>query len=263
MRADTTPPSPPRRWSGGWYPALLVAAARRGAAGCAAARRPGDEPRPQARPARPGGQRARVLRPRAPGRSGAGRGRRDVRPRGRAWDRACRMTSSPAPDDVRAAQEAEWHNSATWHGGILGLYYSKRDPRAFVPKRNPGMGVTINFARPLGVVTLAVILLIPRWGASRRASRGVEPGTGAAHPVSTVARRRALRRYRCRAASGRRNAGAGPDARVRPACSGAIRRRCGAAPPPPPAPAPSPPRTRPPAPACGCGARPRAPAPRG
>jgi uncharacterized membrane protein len=50
--------------------------------------------------------------------------------------------------------EAEWQNSAKWHGGWLGLYYSRRDSRAFVPKRRQAMGVTINFAKPLGVYYL-------------------------------------------------------------------------------------------------------------
>ena len=58
----------------------------------------------------------------------------------------------------REIDDAEWHNPANWHGGLLGIYYSKRDSRSFVPKRNPIMGITINFARPLGIAFLVGIL---------------------------------------------------------------------------------------------------------
>jgi uncharacterized membrane protein len=57
-----------------------------------------------------------------------------------------------------ASEDAEWNDPANWHGGLLGLYFSRRDPRAFVPKRS-GLGVTINFARPLGVAFLVGIAL--------------------------------------------------------------------------------------------------------
>lgn len=67
-----------------------------------------------------------------------------------------------ATDNER--DEAEWRNPANWHGGWLGIYYSKRDSRSFVPKRNPNFGVTINFARKEGIVlllcVLAVVLLV-------------------------------------------------------------------------------------------------------
>ena len=55
--------------------------------------------------------------------------------------------------------ETEWRSPENWHGGPLGLYYSRRDSRAFVPKRNPAFGATINFARPLGVVWLVGLLV--------------------------------------------------------------------------------------------------------
>ena len=58
----------------------------------------------------------------------------------------------------REIDDAEWGNPANWHGGFLGVYYSQRDSRSFVPKRNPIMGVTINFARPGGIVFLTGIL---------------------------------------------------------------------------------------------------------
>jgi uncharacterized membrane protein len=63
-----------------------------------------------------------------------------------------------SPDGRLAAEDAEWRNSANWHGGPLGLYFSRRDSRPFVPKRS-GVGATINFARPAGVALLAGVLL--------------------------------------------------------------------------------------------------------
>jgi len=43
--------------------------------------------------------------------------------------------------------DAEWKNPANWHAGF---YFSRRDSRSFVPKRNQTLGATINFARPAG-----------------------------------------------------------------------------------------------------------------
>jgi uncharacterized membrane protein len=54
--------------------------------------------------------------------------------------------------------ESEYQNPANWHGGSLGLYYSKRDSRAFVPKRPGAFGAAINFAHLSGVLFLAGIL---------------------------------------------------------------------------------------------------------
>jgi uncharacterized membrane protein len=56
--------------------------------------------------------------------------------------------------------QAEWADPRNWHGGILGLYHSRRDSRAFVPKRNPAFGVTINVAKPVGVAFLVGILAV-------------------------------------------------------------------------------------------------------
>lgn len=51
--------------------------------------------------------------------------------------------------------DAEWENPANWHAGF---YFSRRDSRSFVPKRNPNFGATINFARPAGYGYLFGIL---------------------------------------------------------------------------------------------------------
>jgi uncharacterized membrane protein len=61
----------------------------------------------------------------------------------------------------------EWANPANW-GGWFGSYRSKRDSRTWVPKRNPDLGSTLNFARSgawwslLGLFTvpLAFVLLL-------------------------------------------------------------------------------------------------------
>jgi uncharacterized membrane protein len=67
------------------------------------------------------------------------------------------MSDERVRTERSAEEDAEWRNPANWHGGPLGLYFSRRDPRAFVPKRS-GIGATINFARPLGVAFLVGIL---------------------------------------------------------------------------------------------------------
>ena len=53
--------------------------------------------------------------------------------------------------------DAEWQNPANWRAGVF--YFSRRDSRSFVPKRNPALGVTVNFARPAGVGFLVGVLL--------------------------------------------------------------------------------------------------------
>jgi len=52
--------------------------------------------------------------------------------------------------------DSEWENPANWFGGLF--YHSSRDTRTLVPKRDPGFGVTINFARPGGLaIGLAIV----------------------------------------------------------------------------------------------------------
>ncbi|MCW8929981.1 MAG: hypothetical protein OQL19_07080 [Gammaproteobacteria bacterium] len=41
---------------------------------------------------------------------------------------------------------AEWKSSNNWSS----IYFSKKDSRTFVPKRNPKLGQTINFGSPSG-----------------------------------------------------------------------------------------------------------------
>jgi uncharacterized membrane protein len=49
-----------------------------------------------------------------------------------------------------------WDNDAYWKWGVF--YFNKGDSRLFPPKRD-GMGWTINFANPLSVGTMVLILV--------------------------------------------------------------------------------------------------------
>jgi uncharacterized membrane protein len=62
------------------------------------------------------------------------------------------------PTNQTEVNEREWRDPANWHGGWLGIYHSRKDTRAWVPKRNPLMGATINFAHREGIVDLILIL---------------------------------------------------------------------------------------------------------
>ncbi len=63
--------------------------------------------------------------------------------------------------------DSEWENPANWFGGWF--YHSQLDTRTFVPKRVPGLGVTINFSRPGGIAigiaipALIVALIVSEW----------------------------------------------------------------------------------------------------
>ncbi len=56
--------------------------------------------------------------------------------------------------------QREWENPDNWHGGIFGVYESEADSRVIVPKKNPKMGWTFNFAKPQAWLLLAGILLL-------------------------------------------------------------------------------------------------------
>ncbi len=53
------------------------------------------------------------------------------------------MTEHRTQDDIN---QAEWQNPDNWST----IYFSKKDSRASVPKRNPKHGWTINFGHPAG-----------------------------------------------------------------------------------------------------------------
>lgn len=54
-----------------------------------------------------------------------------------------------------------WSDPKNWGGGRCGFYFSKDDPRLWVPKRIPALGITINLGHPKGGATLVGIFLAP------------------------------------------------------------------------------------------------------
>lgn len=53
------------------------------------------------------------------------------------------MTDHKTQDEIN---QAEWGNPDNWST----IYFSKKDSRTWVPKRNPRQGRTINFGNPSG-----------------------------------------------------------------------------------------------------------------
>jgi uncharacterized membrane protein len=61
-----------------------------------------------------------------------------------------------------AINEAEWRNPGNWtRWGMARVYSSKRDTRVVIPKANPTMGWTLNFAHPVSKYILVGTLLLP------------------------------------------------------------------------------------------------------
>ena len=56
----------------------------------------------------------------------------------------------------------EWNNANNWSRmGLFGVYFSKADTRAIVPKATPVFGWTLNFGHPYAVLSLAALILLP------------------------------------------------------------------------------------------------------
>ncbi len=70
--------------------------------------------------------------------------------------------------------QAEWENPANWSDTVVGVYFSKRDSRVWVPKRIPTWGWTINLGHPAGAWWLVGLLAVPTLiaGALARSRRG-------------------------------------------------------------------------------------------
>lgn len=52
-----------------------------------------------------------------------------------------------------------WHDDpANWRAGIF--YYNPKDPRIFPPKRIEGLGWTINFANPISILAMLLLILL-------------------------------------------------------------------------------------------------------
>ncbi len=54
---------------------------------------------------------------------------------------------------------SEWENQDNWTSP--GFYFSKRDSRWIVPKRNPALGWTFNLGNPKGVFAMIISFLVP------------------------------------------------------------------------------------------------------
>ncbi len=73
--------------------------------------------------------------------------------------------------DQDEINDREWRDESNWTRSLLPRYASERDTRVWVPKRNPAMGWTLNFARPASLFWLALVvlsiplalMLIPVW----------------------------------------------------------------------------------------------------
>jgi uncharacterized membrane protein len=63
-------------------------------------------------------------------------------------------------DNQDSVNEQEWANAENWNSAI-GLYFSKRDTRVWVPKRERELGWTLNLARGAGAAWFISLLLAP------------------------------------------------------------------------------------------------------
>lgn len=57
--------------------------------------------------------------------------------------------------------EKEWANPDNWSDFEIGLYFSKRDTRIRVPKRERELGWTYNLAHTKGALLFIALLLAP------------------------------------------------------------------------------------------------------
>ncbi|RUO71311.1 hypothetical protein [Pseudidiomarina salinarum] len=61
-------------------------------------------------------------------------------------------------DDINSQ---EWHDAKNWLGPRwLGIYFSKKDARSWVPKPGPILGRAINLGNPAGAMWATGIVLV-------------------------------------------------------------------------------------------------------
>jgi uncharacterized membrane protein len=65
----------------------------------------------------------------------------------------------------------EWENPENWSASVVGIYFSKKDSRVWVPKRIPSFGWTLNLAHPVAAWWLVGLLAIPTLIAALRVRR--------------------------------------------------------------------------------------------
>lgn len=61
--------------------------------------------------------------------------------------------------DIDQINKSEWENQGNWTSP--GVYFSKRDTRWIVPKRNPLLGWTFNLGNKKGAWAMFISVLIP------------------------------------------------------------------------------------------------------
>jgi len=61
--------------------------------------------------------------------------------------------------DIDQINKSEWENQDNWTSP--GFYFSKRDTRWIVPKRNPVLGWTFNLGNKKGAWAMLLTFLIP------------------------------------------------------------------------------------------------------
>ncbi|MBA2669137.1 MAG: hypothetical protein H0U67_02065 [Gemmatimonadetes bacterium] len=64
-------------------------------------------------------------------------------------------------DRQKKINQAEWENLGNWSDTVVGVYFSKKDSRVWVPKRVPSFGWTVNLGRPAGAWWLVGLLALP------------------------------------------------------------------------------------------------------
>ncbi|NIB42772.1 hypothetical protein HBA55_24405 [Pseudomaricurvus alkylphenolicus] len=62
---------------------------------------------------------------------------------------------APSHESQDAKNQSEWEDPNNWST----IYFSKRDSRSTVPKRDPRQGWTINFGHPKGAVWIYYLFL--------------------------------------------------------------------------------------------------------
>ena len=66
-----------------------------------------------------------------------------------------------------------WADRANWRFGVI--YFCRQDPRIVVPKRSRAMGWTMNFARPMALPVLALIIGLVAGSMRLAESFGLDP----------------------------------------------------------------------------------------
>jgi uncharacterized membrane protein len=61
--------------------------------------------------------------------------------------------------DIDQINKSEWENQGNWTSP--GFYFSKKDTRWIVPKRNPVLGWTFNLGNKTGAWAMFLSVLIP------------------------------------------------------------------------------------------------------